>query len=229
MKKVISKLKETKWYVYLISLFLFLFQYGLYRLGNFLSSAIGTRDNVFFPKIQAIDDRIPLLPFFVFIYVLSYLFWIIAPIIVSFTGKENLKKYISTYLISCLIGFIMFTFFPSYMDREAEGLLEISNKSGLSNRLLSLIYKSDGGEMAYNLFPSYHCLLSVTAFLGVYKRNEINKGIKITFLISAILIILSTLFTKQHYIMDSVTGSMIPITIYIILSIIQKGSKKKNE
>ena len=50
--------------------------------------------------------------------------------------------------------------------------------------------------MAFNLFPSYHCLISTYCYLGVRKQPEISRGFRIYSLVMAALIGLSTLLTK---------------------------------
>ncbi|MBQ1521435.1 MAG: phosphatase PAP2 family protein, partial [Erysipelotrichaceae bacterium] len=77
---------------------------------------------------------------------------------------------------------------------------------------------ADGSEMAYNLVPSYHCLISAYCYLGVRKQPEISKGFRVYSLIMAILISISTVCTKQHYIIDVVTGVGISIGCYLLMN-----------
>jgi len=90
---------------------------------------------------------------------------------------------------------------------------------------LAAVYAADGWDMAFNLFPSYHCLISVYCYLGVRKQPEISKGFKMYSLIMAILICASTQFTKQHYIIDVVGGVGIAIFCYILMNKLDPGKK----
>lgn len=222
MKKIF---KRIPWYGYLLGAGCFGIQYGIYRFSELLSRLMDTASYAFLPKISCIDDLIPLVPFFIVIYIYSYLYWVYAPIAVSVTKKSNQINFIIGYVVSLFIGSLIFVFLPSYMDRVDEGLIEQMNKPGFFNYLLGFIYGVDGGERAYNLFPSYHCLISLYCYFGVRKQEEISKGFKITCLVSTILICLSTVFTKQHYIVDIFGGVAISTVVYLVINKINPGQK----
>jgi membrane-associated phospholipid phosphatase len=111
------------------------------------------------------------------------------------------------------------------MDRAAEGLMHVAEGPGLFNGLLRTIYAADGSNLAFNLFPSYHCLISLYCYLGVRRQPEISKGFRIYSLVMAVLICMSTVFTKQHYFIDIVGGLAISIICYIIVNKIDPGKK----
>ncbi len=218
MKKLIEKIRKIPKWGYAVGLFYFGLQYGMYRLGEWLSVVIGTKRNAFEWKIPFIDDRIPLIPATVVIYLFSYVFWICGPIAVSLTSKKNFRKYIIGLTLAYIIGFLFFVFMPTYMDRVKEGLMEQAAKPGMFNKLLATVYGADGSDMAYNLVPSYHCLISAYCYLGVRKQPEISKGFRVYSLIMAILISISTVCTKQHYIIDVVFGVGISIGCYLLMN-----------
>ena len=91
-----------------------------------------------------------------------------------------------------------------------------------------MIYSADGGTIAYNLFPSYHCLISAYCYLGVRKQRGISKGFKIYSLVMAILISFSTVLTKQHYIVDVFGGILIAVLCYILMEKLDPGARYKD-
>ena len=212
-----NRIKAIPRYGWILGVVYFGLQYGMYRLANWISNLTGTVSWAFVPKIPFIDDRIPVVSIFVVIYVFSYVFWIFGPIIASLTEKENFINYIIGLSAAYIIGFLIFVFAPTYMDRTAEGLMEIANRPGLFNHLLGTVYSSDGSALAFNLFPSYHCLISLYCYLGIRKREEVSKGIRIYSLVMAFLICLSTVFTKQHYFIDIIGGLSISIICYAVV------------
>ena len=227
MEKLVRRIKEIPAYGWIFGFAYFALQYGMYRLADFLSRVTGTYERAFVPKIPFIDDRIPLIPFFIVIYIFSYLFWIFGPVIASLTDKRNFKNYLTGLSAAYIIGFLIFVFFPTYMDRASEGLMEISSGSGCFNGLLSAIYNADGGTKAFNLFPSYHCLISLYCYLGIRKRPEVSLGIRAYSLIMTLLICCSTVFTKQHYFIDIVGGLSISILCYIIVQKLDPAGAKR--
>lgn len=128
-----------------------------------------------------------------------------------------------------IIGFLFFVFLPTYMDRNAEGLMEQALQPGFFNGLLATIYAADGSNLAFNLFPSYHCLISLYCYLGVRKQPEISKGFRAYSLIMAMLICFSTVFTKQHYFIDIVGGLGISIICYSIVNRIDLAKNTANQ
>ena len=218
MKEFISKVKRIPWWGILAGFGFFALQRGMYRLGDFVSRVTGTIDHAFACKIAAIDDLIPVVPVFIVIYVYSFIFWICGPMAVSLTKKRNFINFCIYMLLAYFIGFLFFAFVPTYMDRVAEGLMKVGENKDIFSKLLFMIYQADGSEMAFNLMPSYHCLISACCYFGVKDQEEISKGFQKYSLMMTILICISTLFTKQHYIIDVVTGVGISIGCYLLMN-----------
>ncbi len=221
----LEKKKRIPWWGWVLGLVYFALQFGIYRLGDYLSAVIGTKAHAWSPKIPAIDDLVHVVPVFVVIYIFSYIFWICAPAVVSKTKKANLINYLIGLTSAYIIGFLIFTFFPTYMDRVAEGLMDFDAGGGIFSALLAKVYASDGSDIAFNLFPSFHCMISAYCYLGIRKQPEISKGFKIYTLVMAILICMSTQFTKQHYLLDFLGGVSLAIICYIIVEKINPGEK----
>lgn len=225
MKEFISKVKRIPWWGILAGFGFFALQRGMYRLGDFVSRVTGTIDHAFACKIAAIDDLIPVVPVFIVIYVYSFIFWLCGPMAVSLTKKRNFINFCIYMLLAYFIGFLFFAFVPTYMDRVAEGLMKVGENKDVFSKLLFMIYQADGSEMAFNLMPSYHCLISACCYFGVKDQEEISKGFQNYSLIMTILICISTLFTKQHYIIDVVLGLFVAWLSYFIVSKLDPGKK----
>ena len=225
MTNLIRKIKSVPWWGWASGILLFVVQYGLYRLANWISVIIGTVNNAFEWKIAFIDDLIPVIPIFALPYVYSYVFWIMGPIAASLTKKRNFVNYVYGLLLTYIIGTVIFIVMPTYMDRVKEGLMVYADKPGFLNGLLAAIYAADGAERAFNLFPSFHCIISVYCYLAVRKQPEISKGFQMYSLIMAALIVLSTLFTKQHYIIDSIAGIAMSIGCWMLMNRLDPGKK----
>ena len=191
---------------------MFALQRGLYLLANVISEAAG------FPwhtsKIAWIDDRIPLWPAFVTVYVLSYRFWIAGPMAVSLCEMDHFKDFIAGMLLSFLVGAFIFTVYPTRMDRVAENLL--NSDPGIFNSWLQFIFRMDGTRYGTNLFPSYHCLISTCCYMGVRKRAEVPGWYRVFSFIFCIPIFMSTVVCKQHYILDIPSGITIAVVCHIL-------------
>ena len=229
MKRFIQKVKSIPLSGWAAGVFFLLLEYGMYLLGNFIARTTGTINWAFAPKVTFIDDRIPFIGVFVIIYIYSYVFWICGPAAVSLTGKKSYTNFVIALLASYLIGFLFFIFMPTYIDRTAEGLFKYTEQPGAIGWMLRFIYSNDGVDInrGYNLFPSYHCLISMCCYLGVRKRPEISKGYRIYSFIMTILICMSTVLIKQHYFMDIVGGLAVPAICFAVVYKIDPASKIK--
>ena len=116
-----------------------------------------------------------------------------------------------------LVGYTLFILMPTIMDRVSEGVLQKVQEPGVLNWMMKFIYAADGWEKGRALFPSFHCLMSIYCYLGIRKQNEISRGFKVYTVVMTILICLSTLYTKQHYIVDVIGGLGIPVICYAIV------------
>lgn len=217
MKKIREMIEKIPRWGIVAGPAILMLQYSSYLLGDLVSHLAKTDSWAFASKIPAIDDRIPLVPVFVAVYVFSYTFWIIGYIVISLTPKRNYVNYVCTLGLSCFICFLTFVFAPTYMNRVAEGVIAQTYEPGVFNWLLGFIYRYDGWETGRNLLPSLHCLASTVCYLFVRKQPEIPRGFQIYTLIMAALICASTVLTKQHYIIDAPAGVGLAIICCLIV------------
>jgi membrane-associated phospholipid phosphatase len=73
---------------------------------------------------------------------------------------------------------------------------------------LRALYSSDP---PYNCFPSIHVAHSFVSALTCYR---VHRGLGVVATVCATLVALSTLFTKQHYIVDAIAGVLLALIAY---------------
>jgi membrane-associated phospholipid phosphatase len=229
MRRFAERVREIPRWGWGFGLLCLALEYGLYRLGAWLSVVLGTAARAIPCKIPVIDDRISLVPVFVVIYLFSYVFWVCGPAAVSLIGRRNLINYLAGLILAYGIGFLFFILLPTCMDRTAEGLLDQAARPGPFNWVLGIVYAADGGERAFNLFPSYHCLAGAYCYLGVRKRQEISRGYRIYSLVMAVLIALSALLTKQHYFIDVLGGVGIALLCHGLIQWLDPGKRAEEK
>jgi len=74
-----------------------------------------------------------------------------------------------------------------------------------------MVYKAD---QPYNCFPSIHVLSCYLMMKAIYKssiKNRVNQAVVYS---NSIIIILSTLFVKQHVILDVASGILVGELVY---------------
>ena len=211
--KTEKSFRNIKLYAVIIGILYAIMQHGIYLLGHYLADWFGFVP--FLPKIP-LDDLIPLVSIFIIPYVWAYLFWAMSPMVVSLCEKRHYTDYLAACLLSCVAGILMLAFFPTYMDRIAEGLYEVTGNPTVFDKLRLFWYSLDGSAMAYNLLPSFHCINSTLCYLGVAGRSEIPKWFRVYSLITMLLIFASTVFVKQHYFLDVVTGAALALIVFLL-------------
>jgi membrane-associated phospholipid phosphatase len=82
---------------------------------------------------------------------------------------------------------------------------------GFSSWLLRFLYRVD---QPTNLFPSIHCLVSWLCYDGIRGKKEIPAWYRGFSCIFALLVVLSTQFTKQHYIADAAAGLILAEALF---------------
>ena len=215
-----KKPNRVKWYGIVIGIIWAVLQHEIYLWGHDLAGVIGFE--AFYPKMP-IDDLIPLVSVFIIPYVWAYASWAMAPMAVSKCEKEHFKDYMAANIVACIAGMIALALMPTYMVRVAEGLYAAEGSSNVFDRLRLFWYSMDGSHLAYNLLPSFHCINSALAYLGVAGRKEVPLWFRIYSLVLALLVFASTLFVKQHFILDVLTGAGLAAAAFCICKIYHWG------
>jgi membrane-associated phospholipid phosphatase len=152
-----------------------------------------------------IDSYIPLLPLAVIPYLIGVLLFIAVPVYAALSaGRGEYEALLISVLFVTLMSYIIYIMFPTYVIRP-----DIPHDSLFSNALNSL-YQSD---KPYNAAPSGHTYLTLVFALYLNRWHPKHKWI---FSIVALAIIASTLLTKQHYVLDVVTGLIMGIGGYVV-------------
>ena len=163
-------------------------------------SGVLTADRYHYDFTTAFDRLVPVMPVFVWFYILAFPFWAAGYILAARRGKDMFYRFVATDLTIHLICFLLFLVLPTTNVRP-----EITGGT-LSEKILRLVYALDGGSAPSNLFPSIHCYVSWLCWRGIKGAKEIPKWYQNFSLIFAVLIIVSTQVLKQHYIVDAIAA-----------------------
>lgn len=160
--------------------------------------------------------NIPFIKYFIYIYHSWYPFVFYLSYLIFKDNKDIYKKLIFTLTIGFIISNLTFIIYPSYITRPT---IEVKS---ITDWIVNLTYTLDNPT---NCLPSEHCLV---CFILIYYLNKSNnkKTTKIFSTIYLILIILSTLFTKQHLPIDALFAFIYSVIIIIFVNIFYKKLKE---
>ena len=146
---------------------------------------------------NAVDDRIPLIPWMVTIYLGCYIFWVVNYILGSRQTQETAFRFLGADIIAKLVCMLCFLVFPTTNVRP------VIEEKTVWDSLLLWLYRADAAD---NLFPSIHCLTSWFCFIAVRENERIPKWYKAVSVFLAAAVCISTLTTKQHVLIDVFAG-----------------------
>lgn len=142
-----------------------------------------------------LDQFIPFYSPFIIPYLLGTLLFIGMPVWSAFKAQSGeFEEYAFSILLATCVSYITYLVFPTYVTRP-----EIVSKDLFSNAM-NILYQAD---LIYNAAPSGHAFYSSLSFLYLLRWKPRFKSV---WLAGWIIILASTLLTRQHYIPDLIAG-----------------------
>lgn len=141
----------------------------------------------------SLDEAIPRLAVFSVPYLL-FLPWFWLVVFYAWVSNKAFLQLVFAVIIANLVAFFVYTVYQTHVPRDP--ILE----GDIFSEILRFIY---GHDQAYAGFPSLHSGLS--AIVATY-FIKIKSNYSWLFILTAVIIVLSTLFTKQHFVLDAVSG-----------------------
>ena len=142
------------------------------------------------------ENAIPFAPEWVTIYTATFIFWLLGLAVCMRQERELCFRMFTGIYIAELICAVFFVAMPTVIVRpEATGGVYY-------DRLLAQLYAAD---QPTNLFPSMHCMFAYMVFRG-FMIAKLDKPVIIGSGLFAALVCASTVFVKQHFLLDTFAG-----------------------
>lgn len=149
------------------------------------------------------DDMIPFCEYFVVFYYMWFLY-MVASFFYVLKDKATCVR-MSVFLMIGMTLFIVVSFiFPNGQDIR----MSVFPRDNIFTSLVKDMYAIDTPT---NILPSIHVYNSIGAHIAISKCKYTGnrKWIKVTSFVLCVLIILSTLFIKQHSVIDVLAGILL--------------------
>lgn len=157
-----------------------------------------------------LDSYIPFCEFFIIPYLLWFAYVAITvAVFYLFLDIGDFYR-LTCFLFSGMTIFLLVSFlFPNGLEIRPT----VFPRDNIFTDIVRGLYKTDTST---NVFPSIHVFNSICVHIALCKNEIIKKHPLITnsSLILMILIVLSTMFLKQHSILDVVSGITLAIVLY---------------
>lgn len=157
-----------------------------------------------------LDDKIPFLPPFILAYVSWYPFLAVPALVLLIKeDKDAFIRYAAFIIAGFSISLLICMIWPNCQNlRPAE--VDTSNLFGF---LINAIYSADTNT---NVLPSMHVVGCIAVVSACFDSKYLRK-MRVPGLIWGILICASTVFVKQHSILDVFAGMALGLVIAVVI------------
>ena len=170
----------------------------------YLVIADRARTGVVHAPALALDRLVPLVPAWALVYGALYGFLILLPVFVV-QQEDLIRRTVWAYLTVWSVAYVGFLLYPTVAPRP--GTVTGDDFAAWGLRFL---YDADP---PYNCFPSLHVAHS---FISALACSRVHRTLGFIATASASLVALSTLFTKQHYVVDLIGGIVLALAAYSV-------------
>ena len=189
-----------------------------------------TPDSDYIRMYVPLDDMIPFCEWFMIPYLLWFPYMGLVVTFSVFDGRSNFFKGAAYLFIGMSLCLLICTIWPNGQDLRIEEF----SRDNIMTRMIATLYSTDTNT---NVFPSIHTYNSVVAFVMVCHSNKLkgNIPVKVISFILSLSIILSTVFLKQHSVLDVIGGIGLAAILYVIINkinwgyLFNRGIKKSQE
>lgn len=157
-----------------------------------------------------IDDYIPFIEYFIVPYLLWFAFIIVTASYFFFTDRHGFYRFAAFLCTGMTLFLIICTVFPNGLQLRPETFAR-------DNIFVDVVKSLYATDTSTNVLPSIHVFNSLGAIIAIaHSRSLRQKHRKIQYAAYglAVLIILSTMFLKQHSITDVVAAFAMAGVIY---------------
>lgn len=179
------------------------------------------------PVYVPFDDVIPFHEIFVIPYYFWFLFLIGIQIYGFFYDVKTFKNYMYFTILTYMLTIIIYLIYPTCQNLRPTEFA----RDNIFTDVVKLLYQADTHT---NVCPSLHVIGSFAVYFAA-RKSKAFSGLwwRITFLIVTVIISVSTVFLKQHSVVDIIWALVLCAVCYPIVfcrdKIKEKFSKKKEK
>jgi len=155
------------------------------------------------------DDLIPFSEYFVIPYFIWFLYIPVVVLFFLFNSKKEFFKLCQILFIGMSACLLICTLWPNAQPLR----VDLSSHHNVFASIVARLYKADTST---NVFPSIHAYNSIVCSIAIFKSDLLKnkRWVKISSLILTILICLSTMFLKQHSVLDVLAAIVLSGIMY---------------
>lgn len=157
-----------------------------------------------------LDDWLPLWPSWVWVYLIPYL---VGPVLIGMVSRQTFRWYVARGLVVVGLTLVIFIAVPTQTDQTLRVEAAKVAGDGFTARVYRDMIEVD--DPPANAAPSLHVSLTFLLALALVLDFPRWWPVWLTFVT---LVWLSTLVTRQHHLIDVVTGVLLPAVVVLAFS-----------
>lgn len=165
-----------------------------------------------------IDDMIPFVEYFIIPYFLWFVFMAVWGLYFFFTNVEDFYKLAKVTVIGMTFFLIISALVPNGLTLRPE----VFERDNIFVDMVRFLYRVDTPT---NVFPSLHVFNSLAICIAIYKSEALKKHKIISYssYVLAGLIVLATMFLKQHSVYDVIMAFIMAYVLYHLVYVPQES------
>ncbi len=157
------------------------------------------------------DDKIPFCEYFIIPYYFWFLFLIGMIVYGFFWDDDAFKNYMKFTVLSYCSTIIIYLIYPTVQNLRTEEFVR-------DNIFIDMVKHTYIKDTNTNVCPSIHVLGTMAVYFAARKSKLFGSIIwRIAFFAVSVLIIVSTVFVKQHSVIDIFSALLLGIILYPVV------------
>lgn len=154
---------------------------------------------------------IPFVPIFVIPYFSWFLLIGLSGVILYAKSKQDLRMTFFSVNLCMVIGMLVYVIYPNY-----QSLRPTTYGGDIFSQWVKLLQQGDSPS---SVCPSLHVAVCISLYFGITRSKcyADKTAVRIFMLALTILICASTVFIKQHSIVDVACGAILSISVYLFV------------
>lgn len=159
-----------------------------------------------------LDDQIPFIEYFVVPYLLWFAYIAVTVGYFFFHDKREFYQLCGFLFTGMTIFLVISTFYPNGLDLRPE----VFPRDNIFTDMVKTLYIADTST---NVLPSIHVFNSIGAYIAIHRSDALQKHkfLEAGAFVLTVSIILSTMFLKQHSIIDVVCAFLMAAVLYFLV------------
>lgn len=165
-----------------------------------------------------IDDKIPFCEYFIIPYFLWFAFVPAVMLYLLLYSRREFYQACGFLFIGMTVFLIICTVWPNGLNLRHD----ISYRDNICARIVQVLYQTDTST---NVFPSIHVFNTLGCLIALFKSRGMHGHtvIKTLATVLSVLIVLSTMFLKQHSIIDVIGAFALALIMYLLVYVPRWG------